>query len=93
MDSKTAVETLRRKLFEFSPNIPDCKPMSITRCNEIASLIETLQAQNERLRKIEEKARAVIEARKTMKHIERSSSFFELIATLNKLQDALKGGR
>ena len=54
--------------------------------------IETLQAENERLRNIEEKARAVIEARKTMKHIERSSSFFELIAALNELQDALKGG-
>ena len=59
---------------------------------ELSKAIRQLQAENERLRKIEEKAKAVIEARKTMKHIERSSSFFELIATLNELQDALKGG-
>jgi len=40
MDAKIAVEILRDMTIDFSPRIPDIKPMSMRRCKEIADFIE-----------------------------------------------------
>ena len=55
------------------------------RSQEVAKLIQSLQAENERLRVIEEKARAVV---KTYREWGNDALSFEL----DELEDALKGG-
>lgn len=50
MDAKMAVEILRQTIFQFSPEIAGCKPISTQRAAEIADLIQQQAEQIEKMK-------------------------------------------